>query len=230
MRPTVSILQLDTHFPRIPGDVGSKASYLGPVEIIRIPQASVSRIVSDRPDLIDIVPFEGALRVARGEVIVTSCGFLSYWQTHLQRSARRPFISSALIALDGLAARFDPDEVMIVTFDAARLTRLHLGAYPEFVTSIVGLPADAHLRQVIEQDLSALDRDLARAELVALVTAQQMPRHRHILFECTNLPPYAAAVSAATGLPVTDILTQIEQVRPGTVERRANGQATMGAA
>ena len=101
MRPTVSVLQLDTHFPRIPGDVGSKASYLGPIEIIRIPQATVRAIVSDRPDRINIVPFEGALRIARGDVIVTSCGFLAYWQVHLQRSTRRPFISSALMALEG---------------------------------------------------------------------------------------------------------------------------------
>lgn len=230
MRPTVSVLQLDTHFPRIPGDVGSKASYLGPIEIIRIPQATVRAIVSDRPDQINIVPFEGALRIARGDVIVTSCGFLSYWQVHLQRSTRRPFISSALMALEGLAARYRPDEILIVTFDAAQLTPMHLGATPDYKASVVGLPQDSHLRKVIEGNLGVLDRKKAQAEVVALVTRHVTPAHKHILFECTNLPPYATAVEAATGLPVTDILSLIEQVRPGTVENRRKVQAAPGAA
>jgi hypothetical protein len=41
--PAVTVLQLDTSFPRIPGDVACPQTYLGEVEVIRIAQASVAQ-------------------------------------------------------------------------------------------------------------------------------------------------------------------------------------------
>lgn len=67
MPPAVTVLQLDTHFPRIAGDVGCAQSYALPMEVIRVPSATVQNVVNDRPDLIDIAPFEDALRQARGQ-------------------------------------------------------------------------------------------------------------------------------------------------------------------
>ncbi len=52
----VTVLQLDTDFPRIAGDVGCKESYARPPQIIRVKGASVGRIVTDRPQDIDIAP------------------------------------------------------------------------------------------------------------------------------------------------------------------------------
>ena len=48
----------------------------------------------------------------------------------------------------------------------------------------------------------------------ATVAAALRLAHRHpelgaIVLECTNMPPYAEAVRAATGLPVHDITTLI---------------------
>lgn len=217
MRPAVTVLQLDTYFPRIKGDVGCPDSYKAEIEIIRIPQATVGKIVTDRPDQIDIAPFAGALRQAKGHVVVTSCGFLSYWQDHLARLIDRPFISSSLVALDRLAADYDPGEVMIVTFDQTSLTSQHLRQYTDYAAGIVGLSADSHLRQVISQDLAHLDAQRAEAEVTHDVLTARAAQHKHILLECTNLPPYRAALLRATGLPITDILTEVELARPNTV-------------
>ncbi|SFI33756.1 hypothetical protein [Jannaschia pohangensis] len=217
MRPAITVLQLDTGFPRIPGDVACPDTYLGAAELLIVPGATVRRIVSDRPDLIDIAPFEAALARARGEVIATSCGFLSYWQDHLARRTKMPVIASALTALPRLARDHAPGEILILTFDAARLNRLHLGAQGDHMAGLVGLPPQMHLRQVIEDNRATLDPNLATRELVDFVTGCQRPGHRHILLECTNLPPYAAALQRATGLPVSSILTEVEAMRPGTV-------------
>ncbi len=217
MRPAITVLQLDTNFPRVPGDVGCPATYIADVEILRIPQATVGQVVGDRPDLIDIAPFADAIHRAKGEVIVTSCGFLSFWQETLAALTDRPFISSSLTALDWLARDHDPAEVLIVTFDADSLIAAHLGQHSAFAQSIVGLPRDSHLRQVIEDDLSRLNSDLARAEMVALIARHLKPAHRHVLLECTNLPPYKSALIDVGKRPVTDILTEIERHRPGTI-------------
>jgi len=218
MKPAVTVLQLDTHFPRVPGDVGCPDTYRDPVEIIRIPLAKVAQIVSNRPDLVDIAPFEDALGMAHGDIVVTSCGFLSYWQDHLAALTAKPFISSALIALKDLKNSHEASEVLTVTFDAKHLTTTHFGDNASFARTLIGLSDIMHLRDVIANDRPDLDGALAGREIAALVRAALQDSHRHLLLECTNLPPYKAAIRAETDLPITDILTCIEAARPGTIQ------------
>lgn len=218
MTHALTVLQLDTDFPRIPGDVGCPETYLQPVEIIRIDKATVKEIVSDRPDLIDIAPFATALSAAKSDLVVTSCGFLSYWQNHLAGRTNKTFISSALIGLKQLSQRYAPGEVLIVTFDDRQLTPDHLGNFRTYAQGIVGLPHDMHLRRVIARNERRLNPEIAGRALVEIVAARQGRQHKHILLECTNLPPYKTMLKAATGLPVTDILTLIEAAKPGLVQ------------
>lgn len=220
MTPRVTVLQLDTDFPRIAGDVGAIESYARAPQIIKIAGASVGRIVTERPQDIDITPFEEALRHAQGDIIVTSCGFLSYWQEHLAALADRPFVSSSLTALADLAQLHSPEALRILTFDADRLGPLHLGNHSEYAQSILGLPSQHHLREVISKNLATLNRVKAATEIVDLLKESQTAAHQHILLECTNLPPYREVIKAATGLPVTDILTRIEITCPGAIAPR----------
>jgi len=44
-----------------------------------------------------------------------------------------------------------------------------------------------------------------------------------ILFECTDLPPYAAAVQEVVGLPVFDFSTLVNYVFSALVRRRFDG-------
>ena len=226
MPPTLTVLQLDTDFPRIAGDVGARETYLGDIEILRIKAATVAKVVTNKPQDIDIAPFEAALHSANGELIVTSCGFLSYWQNHLAARTQKPFISSSLIALDTLAPRYSPEELLILTFDAHNLGNAHLGAHQKYASSILGLPQDCHLRRVISENHAHLDIERAQNEISAHVAAHIRPKHRHILLECTNLPPYKAALTKRTGLHVSDILTLIENLRTGTINPAFLGSNT----
>ncbi len=217
MEPLVTVLQLDTHFPRVPGDVASAETYNGDIEIIRIPSATVDTIVSKRPDLIDIAPFEKAICDAQGQIIVSSCGFLSYWQHHLEQLTERPFISSSLTAFESLSKTFTPGEVLTLTYDESSLAALHFGVYSSYSNEILGLPIEAHLRRVISENLTEINVDLVAQELADLLLSNQSPRHKHLVLECTNLPPYKARLKAETGLEITDILTCVESVQPGTI-------------
>ena len=217
MRPSVSVLQLDTQFPRVPGDVACPDTFNQEIEIIRISGAKVDTIVTSRPGDIDIQPFEEAVKKARGDVIVTSCGFLSFWQDHLQSCSTRPFISSSLIAMDHLSVRFAPEDLLILTFDAQSLNERHLGTHHSYAHSIRGMGSNMHLRDVISTGHSELNLDRASGELVDLVRNEGADRYKHILLECTNMPPYKNALRREFGLPVSDILTEIERVCPGTI-------------
>ena len=213
----VTILQLDTHFPRVPGDVASAHTYQDEVEIIRIPCATVNKVVRDRPDLIDITAFETAIDAAQGEIIVTSCGFLSYWQQHLQQRTDKIFLSSALIAFEYLSKKFTPEEVLTLTFDETSLTAQHFNQFPSYANQIIGLPKHMHLRQVIAEDRNELDVNTVAQELTDFISTKQRPSHKHLLLECTNLPPYKTHLHRRTGLGITDILTCIEAARPNTI-------------
>ena len=217
MHPSVSVLQLDTQFPRVPGDVACPDTYNGDIEIIRVPGALVRNIVISRPGDIDIQPFEDAVKHARGEVIVTSCGFLSFWQEHLQSCTSRPFISSSLVALDRLSDRFAPQNLLILTFDALSLNEAHLGDHRRYAGAICGLSPQMHLHDVISTGQSELKTDVASDEMIELVRKSRMHSHKHILLECTNMPPYKQALKAEFGLPVSDILSEIERIRPNTI-------------
>lgn len=213
----LSLLQLDTAIERIAGDVGSAATFVAAPQVIRVPAATVAQVVTRTPSRIDIAPFETALQQASGDVIATSCGFLAPFQDHLAGQTDRPFVASALSALDHLSDQVTPKQIMIVTFAADQLGPAHFGRHDRYLAATVGLPVGSHLRQVITDDTTSLDPVLAQDELTALVRRHLTPAHRHILLECTNLPPYKSALRAATGLPISDILTQIERARPGTV-------------
>lgn len=214
MRPSLTVLQLDTCFPRVPGDVASAESYVGAVEIIRIPAASVGRIVTGDPGGVDIAPFEEAMRAARGDVIATSCGFLAHWQGHLAALTDRPVIASALIALPHQAG-----STAVLTFDADKLVAGHQADLSR-ADHVIGLDPDMHLRRVISEDLQDLDQVVAARDVAALVAKHVPATTDTLLLECTNLPPYKPAIREVFGGVIVDILTEIERVRPGTVKPR----------
>ena len=91
-RPALSVLMLDTAFPRIAGDVACPDSYREAVELIRVP-ARVADVVRADPEALDVAPWEDALARARGDVVTTSCGFLAPWQAHLAALADRPVLA-----------------------------------------------------------------------------------------------------------------------------------------
>ncbi len=208
--PFVGVLMLETRFPRLPGDVGLAGSFAMPVRHRVVAGASPRRVVLEGdPDLLQ--PFIDAARrlVDDGaRAITTSCGFLVRFQAELQAALPVPVWTSALLLLPEL------DAPGVVTVDAASLSPELLraaGAGP--ATPVHGLPAGGHLQTVLLQDLPELDAPRAQAETVAAAQAlvAAHPHIRHIVLECTNLPPYAAAVAAATGRPVHHLMTLVHE-------------------
>lgn len=237
--PRVSVLQLDTGFARIPGDIGCAQTFRTAPEIRRIARASVARIVTADVGSVDIAPFVAATGEATGDIVTTSCGFLAPFQAALAAATARPVIASALAALPRLMALHGPAAVAVLTFDAARLTPAHLGGlHPG---AVIGLPPGSHLRDIIANDRpglaespatgtvvdaktsaagqprAGLDPDRAATEILALLRASLPRGTRALLVECTNLPPYKAAMRRVFDGEIADILTCIEAACPGAI-------------
>jgi hypothetical protein len=206
----LGILMLDTRFPRVPGDIGHPATFAHPVRHAVVPGASPQRVVSER-DLSLLEPFvDAGLALVRdgATAITTSCGFLVLFQRELQAALPVPVWTSSLLLLPLL-----PD-AGVVTVDAAALGADHLrAAGAAAATPVEGLAPGCAFQRTLLEDRAVLDLDDARAQTVA--AAQRLvarhPRLTDLVLECTNMPPYADAVRAATGRRVHDITTLIAQ-------------------
>ena len=218
--PVVSLLQLDTSFPRIPGDIGSPETWRAGLDIHVVPELSVARVINSDPGATDMTAVEAAMDRARGDILTTSCGFLCYWQDRLAARTARPFVSSALLALPDLRWRFADDELAILTFNADVLTSPAFApSLGGFAGPVAGLAKESHLRQVIANDLPALDRQRAEDEIVRLVDGLCAAGGvKALLLECTNLPPYKQALKARFDIEIFDILTLIDGMKADIVE------------
>jgi hypothetical protein len=206
----LGILMLQTRFPRLPGDVGHPASFRFPVVWRVVAGADPASVVRGRdPRLVE--PFvAAALDLVRegATAISTSCGFLARWQRELQAALPVPVWSSALLALPVLP------RPGVITIEAASLTPAHfegVGADP--ATPVEGITPGSPLHRTLLEDRPELDPADAERQVLA-AGARLLARHpgvQTLVLECTNLPPYAAALQAATGRPVHHIVSLLHE-------------------
>ena len=212
MTPALGIIMLDAAFTRPVGDAGNAASWPFPVLIERASGAFAAPVVTGQFE--DVQPFvdAGHRLISRGAcAITTTCGFLVRLQQKLQSEFTVPVRTSTLTQFARLQAALGPDRrVAILTIDS--------GALDSSIRVVAGIPDDAlifalaresHFVSAILDASVALDTIRAEHEWVALAEAclRDHPSIALWLFECANMPPYAGAVSRATGLPVYDALT-----------------------
>jgi hypothetical protein len=216
----LGVLMLDTRFPRIVGDIGHPATFAFPVRYATVRGASPQRVVRERDPLL-LQPFidAGQALVRDGATaITTSCGFLVLFQRELQAALTVPVWTSSLLLLPELQARQAPGRTVgMVTVDAASLGADHLrcaGAAAD--TPIEGLAAGCAFQRTLLNDEAQLDVAGACQATVdaAMRLVARHPEVAAIVLECTNMPPYADAVRAATGRPVHGIIDLIARRFP----------------
>jgi hypothetical protein len=201
---------LDTRFPRLVGDIGNAATLPLPMLHRSVAGASPRRVVhgGDRSLLAPFVDAARDLVGAGATALTTSCGFLVLFQHELQHAVPVPVWTSSLLKLPELG------RPGVVTVDADAFGAAHLraaGAAED--VPVEGLGRGCHLQRTLLDDRPELDR--ARAEADAVAAAERLvarhPEIDSIVLECTNLPPYAAAIAAATGRPVHDLVTLLHE-------------------
>jgi Asp/Glu/hydantoin racemase len=109
--------------------------------------------------------------------------------------------------------------VGVVTVSAATLTPAHLQA--------AGVPTDTPVegteggreffRVLIKAEKDDLNVALAEQDILAAGRAlvSRHPDVGAVVLECTNMPPYAAALQAELGLPIYDIYSMVAWFHAG---------------
>ena len=218
MDQVLGILMLDTHFPRIKGDVGNPESFLYPVRKLTVRGASPDRVVREAdPALLE--PFLQAAEQLEREgcaAVTTSCGFLAMFQKELAARVSIPVFTSSLLQVRtayGLLP--EGKKVGILTADGRKLGERHFrGAGIEDVPKVVYGMEGTHFHDIYVGDRKDLDPVRAGEELqrVALRMVEEHPEVGAVVCECTNMPPYTDALRRILKCPVYDILTLAEHV------------------
>ncbi|MGF1629692.1 MAG: aspartate/glutamate racemase family protein [Kiloniellaceae bacterium] len=216
--PTLGILMLKTAFPRPRGDVGNPATWSVPTRYRVVETAIVASVVKSGPLplplLMAFIEAGWALVEEGATLITTSCGFLVTAQKALAEALPVPVVTSSLLQIPEVQAGLPAGRrVGIVTFDALRLGPAHLAAAGAPAdTPVIGLEGGSELHRVISGDLPRLDARAAEADLLAAgaTLKARCPGLGAVVLECTNLPPYRAALARHLRLPVHDLVTLVE--------------------
>ena len=144
----LAILQLDTNFKRITGDICCK-NFLRNVNIIKINNASVSDIISKDQNEQHYINFKNQILIRKEDVITTSCGFTYNWQSTLNKLTKSDVITSSLCCLDEKRKVYNDDEILIFTFDEEILSFLFSKLKISFEGHILGLKKNNLLYQII---------------------------------------------------------------------------------
>jgi hypothetical protein len=218
----LGILMLEARFPRIPGDMGNGTTWPFPVLFRVVRGASPERVVLQGAKglLPDFIAAARDLVDLGAEGITTNCGFLSIFQEEIAEAVGVPVATSSLMQVPWVQATLPPGKrVGLVTVSSSSLTPAHLkGANVPLDTPVVGTEGGREFfRVLIKGEKQDLDVDLAAQDVVdagkGLVARH--PEIGAIVLECTNMPPYAAALQAAIGLPVYDIYSMITWFHAG---------------
>ncbi len=223
----LGIIMLETRFPRIPGDIGNGLTWPFPVLYRVVPGATPERVVLQgaRGLLPDFIAAARELVALGAEAITTSCGFLCIFQKEIAAAVGVPVATSSLLQVPWVEALLPPGQrVGVITASRPSLTPAHFaaaGMAPD--TPVAGVEDGKELyRVLVRQDKPELDAMAAEQDMIdagrALVAAH--PEVGAIVLECTNMPPYAAALQAALGLPVHDVVSLASYLFAGLRPRR----------
>jgi len=225
----MGIIVLETHFPRIPGDVGNASTWGFPVVYKIVKGASPHRVVNEG-DISLLEPFIDAakkLEMKGARAITTSCGFLAMFQKDMAAAVNVPLFTSSLMMVPLVHRMLKPDQkVGILTVNSEALTQRHLeGVGADSVPIALAGLQGGHFSSVVLGDRVEMNTDKARQEHIeaAKRLVSGNPEVGAIVLECTNMPPFSKSVQEAVGLPVFDIVDLGNMIYHACVKFRYEG-------
>lgn len=209
----------DIHRP--PGDVIMSESYHFPVIQQQISGATLWKVVD--PNEFDEEYFQSYVAACKtlqdkGCIgIITSCGFLAQIQTRLASQVDIPIATSSLLQVPSVLTILSPKKkIGVITFDPITLCETHfrgVGITEEMCKRLVitGCRPGGALHRIITDGDSYVAEELEQ-ELVGLAVelVESNSDIGAFVLECTQMPPYARAIQAATGKPVYDGVTMVD--------------------
>lgn len=213
--------------PFIPGSVGNASTWTVPVRYKTVPGLTFTKLIAPEQDHSSVAVQAAVELVSEGARMITAhCGFMIRYQDVVRAAVDVPVLLSPLLLIP-LIVQMIPNgkAVGIITAKSSSLTMEVLRAAGWegncdrlAVTGLEDAPcfAAAFLTAGGDLDVSAVEKETVDAAVALL---SNRPDIGALLFECSELPPYAAAVQRATGIPVFDFTSMVEFVIGGVIRK-----------
>jgi hypothetical protein len=230
---SIGMLMLDCNIPFVPGDVGNASTYDFPVQFLLVPGATGDAVVGRQDPALEPRFVEAAQElVAQGVRAITGdCAYMGAYQDAVADSVEVPVFLSSLMQVPMVVSMLRGEDKLAVLVANGQTVSDRLlepvGIIGEARERCVfrGLEDKDHFRSVCLEDRGELD--LAQMEADMVQTAREVvsdhPDVRAFLLECSDMPPYSAAVQGATGLPVFDWIGFINYVHHAVVRHPYQG-------
>lgn len=226
---TIGILILNAAYPCVPGNVGNGSTFPFPVRYAEVEGATIDRLLNRRdPGLAE--PFIRAAQQLRDQgvrAITGACGFMALFQKEVSAAVDIPVLLSSLMQVPFIH-QITGKTVGIITANSSCLTPKHFdscGIPADVPVAVAGMEGQQEFREAVLEEKGTLDSSKIEKEVVAVARelVEKSPDVGAILLECSDLPPYAHAVQACTGLPVFDFITMIEYMHGALVRAPYSG-------
>lgn len=226
----IGILHLDNvWYPLVPGNVVNAWTYDFPVRFRAVEGLDTPTLHSGSPEV-----FEYILKAARQlekegvRAISAACGFFGHFHRQLVDAMDIPVALSSLVQIPWIRSVIRSNEkIGILTANAAAVSDSLLkscGVDDPGGLVIADLRRGENFSAIME-DRGSFDNEGTRREVVAAAVklCEENPDIGAILLECSDMPPYASDVQAATGKLVFDFITLIKWLNNAAMQRPYQG-------
>lgn len=227
---SVGLLHIDdVWYPLVPGNVVNANTYDFPVKMKSVKNLDVPGLLSGDPSFGSaIVQAARELQEEGIRAVSGACGFFGYFQKQVAAELDIPVALSSLMQVNWIKATLKPDQrIGVLTADEASIRRELLENCDIQEPAILAIKDLRHAPQfsAILEGRGHFNNGMVRKEVThaAQELVQDNPDIGAILFECSDMPPYAADVQRAVGLPVFDFITLIRWLHYATTQKPYSG-------
>lgn len=227
---SIGILYIEhVWYPMVPGNIVNAYTFDFPVRLKAVDGLDILRLFKAEKSVLDDLIKAGKQLEKEGvRAISAACGFFGNFQKELSEALDVPVAISSLIQIPWIAAIIKPNQkIGVLTADKSSLTDKLLqncGIVNKEQLIIEDLRHEPEFSCILE-GRGEFDNSIVEQEVVAksMEIIKKAPDTGAILLECSDMPPYAAAIQKAVKLPVFDFTTLIKWLHNSVAQKPYNG-------
>ena len=223
-RPPLGILMLEGKMADVPGCMACEATFPYPV-VRKVVRGSKTPLSAEEAWAMLPLYIEAARELEQEGVaaITANCGLIALMQKELAATVRVPVVTSALLMVPDLHRLVGGRRIGILTFFTHAVGERNYNASGwsshDIPVALGGVgESEAWLTFLRTKEVPAELRTQMTADLLAVVRGllAEHPDIGAFVSECTMLPACLQAVREEIGLPVFDVLTQLDLAMSGS--------------